>query len=249
MAAILADRIKPGDVLVIRYDGPKGGPGMREMLSPTSALIGKGLGESVGLITDGRFSGGTWGMVVGHVAPEAYVGGNHRAGAGRRLDHDRRAQAAAAAERRRRGTRAPARRVEAAGAALHARRAGQVREARLDGEQGRDHGREAVLGGAPLARAVSALRPRRRALFASSACSIRRFLASSYSSNAFFLSRPRRRSTNSNHTKATTATQDDPPPGHRGEHADLEHFQHDQHNTKPDQPHVLHPRTVTAATL
>jgi len=64
-----------GDVVVIRYEGPKGGPGMREMLSPTGALIGKGLGESVGLITDGRFSGGTWGMVVGHVAPEAYEGG------------------------------------------------------------------------------------------------------------------------------------------------------------------------------
>jgi len=76
MAAILADRIRAGDVIVIRYEGPKGGPGMREMLSPTSALIGKGLGESVGLITDGRFSGGTWGMVVGHVAPEAFVGGN-----------------------------------------------------------------------------------------------------------------------------------------------------------------------------
>ncbi len=75
MEAILADRIKDGDVLVIRYEGPKGGPGMREMLSPTAALIGKGLGESVGLITDGRFSGGTWGMVVGHVAPEAYAGG------------------------------------------------------------------------------------------------------------------------------------------------------------------------------
>jgi dihydroxy-acid dehydratase len=75
MDAILADRIKPGDVLVIRYEGPKGGPGMREMLAPTSALIGKGLGESVGLITDGRFSGGTWGMVVGHVAPEAFTGG------------------------------------------------------------------------------------------------------------------------------------------------------------------------------
>jgi dihydroxy-acid dehydratase len=74
--AILDDRIKAGDVMVIRYEGPKGGPGMREMLAPTSALIGKGLGESVGLITDGRFSGGTWGMVVGHVAPEAYVGGN-----------------------------------------------------------------------------------------------------------------------------------------------------------------------------
>ncbi len=75
MEAIMARRIKPGDVLVIRYEGPKGGPGMQEMLAPTSALIGQGLGESVGLITDGRFSGGTWGMVVGHVAPEAYVGG------------------------------------------------------------------------------------------------------------------------------------------------------------------------------
>ncbi|MBA2667428.1 MAG: dihydroxy-acid dehydratase [Trueperaceae bacterium] len=75
MAAILADAIKPGDVIVIRYEGPKGGPGMREMLSPTSALIGRGLGDSVALITDGRFSGGTYGLVVGHVAPEAAVGG------------------------------------------------------------------------------------------------------------------------------------------------------------------------------
>ncbi|HEX2567331.1 MAG TPA: dihydroxy-acid dehydratase [Burkholderiales bacterium] len=75
MAAIMAKKIKPGDVIVIRYEGPKGGPGMQEMLAPTSALIGQGLGESVGLLTDGRFSGGTWGMVVGHVAPEAYVGG------------------------------------------------------------------------------------------------------------------------------------------------------------------------------
>jgi dihydroxy-acid dehydratase len=75
MDAILADRILPGDVLVMRYLGPKGAPGMPEMLAPTAALIGKGLGESVGLITDGRFSGGTWGMVVGHVAPEAYAGG------------------------------------------------------------------------------------------------------------------------------------------------------------------------------
>ena len=73
--AILADKIHAGDVLVLRYLGPKGGPGMPEMLAPTSALIGKGLGESVGLITDGRFSGGTWGMVVGHVAPEAMAGG------------------------------------------------------------------------------------------------------------------------------------------------------------------------------
>jgi dihydroxy-acid dehydratase len=62
--------------MVLRYLGPKGGPGMPEMLAPTGALIGQGLGESVGLITDGRFSGGTWGMVVGHVAPEAYAGGN-----------------------------------------------------------------------------------------------------------------------------------------------------------------------------
>jgi len=75
MKAIMAKRIKAGDVIVIRYEGPKGGPGMQEMLAPTAALIGQGLGESVGLITDGRFSGGTWGMVVGHVAPEAYVGG------------------------------------------------------------------------------------------------------------------------------------------------------------------------------
>lgn len=75
MAAIMARKIQHGDVVVIRYEGPKGGPGMREMLSPTSALVGQGLGETVGLITDGRFSGGTWGMVVGHVAPEAFVGG------------------------------------------------------------------------------------------------------------------------------------------------------------------------------
>ena len=75
LEAILAGKIRAGDVLVIRYEGPRGGPGMREMLSPTSAIIGAGLGDSVGLITDGRFSGGTYGMVVGHVAPEAAVGG------------------------------------------------------------------------------------------------------------------------------------------------------------------------------
>ncbi len=75
LAAILADKIKAGDVVVLRYLGPRGGPGMPEMLAPTSALIGKGLGESVGLITDGRFSGATWGMVVGHVSPEAIAGG------------------------------------------------------------------------------------------------------------------------------------------------------------------------------
>jgi dihydroxy-acid dehydratase len=76
LAAILSGKIKAGDVMVLRYLGPKGGPGMPEMLAPTGALIGAGLGESVGLITDGRFSGGTWGMVVGHVAPEAAAGGN-----------------------------------------------------------------------------------------------------------------------------------------------------------------------------
>ena len=75
MDAIMANSIKSGDVIVIRYEGPKGGPGMREMLSPTSALVGQGHAEDVGLITDGRFSGGTFGMVVGHVAPEAAVGG------------------------------------------------------------------------------------------------------------------------------------------------------------------------------
>jgi dihydroxy-acid dehydratase len=75
LAAILAGRIRAGDVIVIRYEGPRGGPGMREMLAPTSAIIGAGLGDSVALITDGRFSGGTYGMVVGHVAPEAAVGG------------------------------------------------------------------------------------------------------------------------------------------------------------------------------
>ncbi|MBN8504046.1 MAG: dihydroxy-acid dehydratase [Burkholderiales bacterium] len=75
LAAIMAKQINAGDVMVLRYLGPKGGPGMPEMLAPTGALIGQGLGESVGLITDGRFSGGTWGMVVGHVAPEAYEGG------------------------------------------------------------------------------------------------------------------------------------------------------------------------------
>jgi dihydroxy-acid dehydratase len=75
LEAVLDGKIRKGDVIVIRYEGPRGGPGMREMLAPTSAIIGAGLGDSVGLITDGRFSGGTYGMVVGHVAPEAFVGG------------------------------------------------------------------------------------------------------------------------------------------------------------------------------
>ena len=75
MKAILDGTIKKGDVVVVRFEGPRGGPGMREMLSPTSAIMGKGLGRDVALITDGRFSGGSHGFVVGHVTPEAYVGG------------------------------------------------------------------------------------------------------------------------------------------------------------------------------
>ena len=102
-------KIKAGDVVVIRGEGPVGGPGMREMLSVTGALIGQGLGESVGLITDGRFSGGTRGLVVGHVAPEAWPA-DHRLRQGRRLDHHRRAPAEAGTERAgRRDRQAPCR--------------------------------------------------------------------------------------------------------------------------------------------
>ena len=75
MEAIMTDKVVAGDVVVIRYEGPKGGPGMREMLAPTAAIVGKGLGKSVALITDGRFSGGTRGLCVGHICPEAAVGG------------------------------------------------------------------------------------------------------------------------------------------------------------------------------
>ena len=124
-------RSRPGDVVVIRGEGPVGGPGMREMLSVTAALVGQGLGEQVGLITDGRFSGGTHGLVVGHVAPEAWVGGPIALledGDRITIDADR----AAAAARGRRAELARGARLEAARAALHARRARQVREARLE---------------------------------------------------------------------------------------------------------------------
>ena len=125
---------------MIRYEGPKGGPGMQEMLAPTSALIGQGLGESVGLITDGRFSGGTWGMVVGHVAPEAYVGGTIalvEEGDSITIDAHRLLIQLNVTPR---SSRAGAR-MEAADAALHARRAGQVHAARVDREPGRGHRR------------------------------------------------------------------------------------------------------------
>ena len=81
LTAILDGTVKKGDVIVIRYEGPKGGPGMREMLSPTSAVMGKGLGKDVALITDGRFSGGSHGFVVGHITPEAYSAGRSRSSA------------------------------------------------------------------------------------------------------------------------------------------------------------------------
>ena len=145
MDAILADKIKPGDVLVIRYEGPKGGPGMREMLAPTSALIGKGLGDSVGLITDGRFSGGTWGMVVGHITPEAFEGGVIalvKEGDSITIDAE---EAPGAARRLQGGDRAAQGEVEAAQAALHRRRAGQVREAGEPGRPRRSHRLKAPL--------------------------------------------------------------------------------------------------------
>ena len=135
--AILAGRIRPGDVLVIRYEGPRGGPGMREMLAPTSAIIGAGLGDSVALITDGRFSGGTYGLVVGHVAPEAAVGGPLalvEEGDRITIDAERRLLAVDA---RRRRARAPARRVDPAAAAVHRRRPAQVRPPGLEREPGR----------------------------------------------------------------------------------------------------------------
>ena len=128
----MANKIKSGDVVVIRYEGPKGGPGMQEMLAPTSALVGQGLGASVGLLTDGRFSGGTWGMVVGHVAPEAYEGGLIalvREGDLITIDAKKRliqlnVQAKELARRRRQ--------VESAQASLHLWRARQVHQTRIN---------------------------------------------------------------------------------------------------------------------
>ena len=141
MAAIMARKIVPGDVMVLRYLGPKGAPGMPEMLAPTSALIGQGLGESVGLVTDGRFSGGTWGMVVGHVAPEAYAGGTIAlVREGDRITIDAHRLLLQLEVSRGRDRRA-ARRLARAGAALYARRPGQVREERVEREPRRRAGR------------------------------------------------------------------------------------------------------------
>ena len=117
---------------MIRYEGPRGGPGMREMLSPTSAIMGRGLGNDVALITDGRFSGGTHGFVVGHITPEAVCGRTAGARQERRRDHDRRAAPHADAGCRREGNGSAPTQVAAAQAALLARRARQVREVGVD---------------------------------------------------------------------------------------------------------------------
>ncbi len=142
MAEILAGRIEPGTVLVIRYEGPKGGPGMREMLAITGALKGAGRGADCALITDGRFSGGTWGFCIGHVAPEAIDGGPIAfVRDGDRIRVDVADEVARPAGRRRR-----ARRLAADGwtpnpAALHERRARQVRQARAGRRDRRHHER------------------------------------------------------------------------------------------------------------
>ena len=139
--AILERRINPGDVVVIRYEGPVGGPGMQEMLAVTAAIVGQGLGDSVALVTDGRFSGATKGLMIGHVAPEAGVGGPLAAvqegdtividTAARRLDVDLSDDEIAKRLAN----------VVAAGAEVRSRRAGQVRRARHAGGQWRDHAR------------------------------------------------------------------------------------------------------------
>ena len=129
MDAVAEGTLKPGDVVVIRYEGPKGGPGMREMLAVTGAIKGAGLGKDVLLLTDGRFSGGTTGLCIGHVAPEAAVGGPIALVAGRRPHPPRHRRPHARPAGRRRRARAAAGRLEAAAAALRLRRARQVRQA------------------------------------------------------------------------------------------------------------------------
>ena len=131
--AVRDRRIEPGDVVVIRYEGPVGGPGMQEMLSVTAALVGEGLGDSVALLTDGRFSGGTHGLMIGHVAPEAALGGPIAARRGGRRDRHRRRPQGARPRRPGGRARPAARALDAAGAALRGRRHGQVRGARRVG--------------------------------------------------------------------------------------------------------------------
>ena len=137
--AILRGRVKKGHVVVIRYEGPRGGPGMREMLSPTSAIMGRGLGNDVALITDGRFSGGTHGFVVGHITPEAVAGRHACDRQERRRDCDRRSSEDADAGRAGQRDQGSSKEVEGAEAALHARGTGQVRSSRDECKPGSDH--------------------------------------------------------------------------------------------------------------
>ena len=139
MQAVTGKQIKAGDVVVIRYEGPKGGPGMREMLSVTAAIVGEGLGESVALITDGRFSGATRGLMVGHVAPEAALGGPIAAiREGDRITIDTKIRQAGTGNFRRRD-RAAAGGMEGSGATLQNRRIREVRSAGKVGGRRRYH--------------------------------------------------------------------------------------------------------------
>ena len=147
--AVRDQQIKPGDVVVIRYEGPVGGPGMQEMLQVTAALVGEGLGDSVALLTDGRFSGGTHGLMIGHVAPEAALGGPIAVGPRRRHDRHRRRPQGAGSRRPGRRDRAPARRVDPAGRALPRRRHGEIRGPGGFGRKGRGDDRPADAGRAP----------------------------------------------------------------------------------------------------
>ena len=137
--AVDNNRIKAGDILVIRYEGPKGGPGMREMLAVTGALQGQGLGEQVALLTDGRFSGATHGLMAGHVAPEAAAGGPIAAVRDGDIDRVRHSEPAAAGRAERRGNCEADGGVESAGAAVPDRRDGEIREAGVVGVAGRGH--------------------------------------------------------------------------------------------------------------
>jgi hypothetical protein len=156
---VKAGSIRPGDVIVIRYEGPVGGPGMQEMLSVTAAIVGEGLGEEVALLTDGRFSGGTHGLMIGHVAPEAALGGPIAIRRGRRRDRDRRRpQGARPAGDRRRDRRPPGGLVAAA-PALPGRRLRQVRGARLVGVGGGGHDRRPDAGQPPERQMSAGSRP------------------------------------------------------------------------------------------